>query len=102
MEVAALPTPQAEAEYVVQTIEALLGGISHFSVDSGRGGDGVGHNLGFNDIAVLYRTHAVGEELQQAFTRSGIPFQRAARKDVFQRADVRKVLALLAQRGRAT
>ena len=81
---------------MVETIESLLGGISHFSVDSGRSGDGVGSNLGFNDIAVLYRTHAMGEELQQAFARSGIPYQRAARKDIFQRADVRNVLALLA------
>ncbi|HEY3377107.1 MAG TPA: UvrD-helicase domain-containing protein [Armatimonadota bacterium] len=93
--VTALPTPQAEAEYVVQTIESLLGGISHFSVDSGRSGDGVGTNIGFNDIAVLYRTHVVGEELQLAFTRSGIPFQRAARKDIFGRPDVRQLLAWL-------
>ncbi|MHB9131606.1 MAG: UvrD-helicase domain-containing protein [Armatimonadota bacterium] len=95
VEVAALPTPQAEAEYVVQTIEGLLGGISHFSVDSGRSGDGVGNNLGFNDIAVLYRTHTLAEELQQALERSGIPYQRAARKDIFQRPDIRKVLAAL-------
>ncbi|HOF87796.1 MAG TPA: UvrD-helicase domain-containing protein, partial [Armatimonadota bacterium] len=94
-DIAAAPTAQSEAEYVVATIEALLGGISHFSVDSGRGGDGIGENLGFNDIAVLYRTHAVGEEVQQAFQRSGIPYQRAARKDIFQRADIRRALAAL-------
>ncbi|MHB9023807.1 MAG: UvrD-helicase domain-containing protein [Armatimonadota bacterium] len=97
LEVTALPTPGAEAEYVVQTIEGLLGGISHFSVDSGRSGDGVGMGLGFSDIAVLYRTHALGDELQQALQRSGIPYQRAARKDVFGRADVRRALALLAE-----
>ncbi len=95
LELSTLPTSAAEAEYVVERIEALLGGISHYSVDSGRSGDGTGANLGFNDIAVLYRTHAVGEELQQAFARSGIPYQRAARKDVYLRPDVRKVLALL-------
>lgn len=94
IEIAGLPTPPAEAEYVVQTIESLLGGISHFSVDSGRGGDG-GTDLGFNDIAVLYRTHSMGEEVQQALERSGIPYQRAARKDIFRRADVRRVLATL-------
>lgn len=94
--VSALPTPRAEAEYVVQTIEGLLGGISHFSVDSGRGGDGTGHNLGFNDIAVLYRTHALGEDVRLALERSGIPYQRAARQDIFRRPDVRKVVALLA------
>jgi len=96
VEMAALPSPAAEAEYVVQTIEGLLGGISHFSVDSGRGGHGVGQTLGFSDIAVLYRTHAVGEEVQHALQRSGIPYQRAARKDLFQRADIRAVLAHMA------
>lgn len=30
------PTPEAEAEYVVASIEGLLGGISHFSINSGR------------------------------------------------------------------
>ncbi len=93
--VPALPTPAAEAEYVVQTIEALLGGISHFSVDSGRGGDG-GTSLGFNDIAVLYRTHAVGEALLPALERSGIPYQRAARAELFGRPEVRAVLDDLA------
>ena len=95
VEVASLPTPAAEAEYVVQTIEGLLGGISHFSVDSGRSGDGVGKNLGFNDIAVLYRTHSIGEEVQTAFERSGIPYQRAARRDITQHPQIRRVLALL-------
>ncbi|HEX2948373.1 MAG TPA: UvrD-helicase domain-containing protein [Armatimonadota bacterium] len=95
VDVAGLPTPQAEAEFVIKSIESLLGGISHFSVDSGRSGDGVGNNLGFNDIAVLYRTHTIGEELQEAFERSGIPYQRAARRDIFHRADIRRTIALL-------
>lgn len=97
VQVVTLPTPAAEAEYAVQTIEALLGGISHFSVDSGRSGDGVGNNLGFNDIAVLYRTHAIGAELQLALERSGIPYQRSARQDIFRRPDVRRVLAQLTE-----
>jgi len=92
VEVAAMPTPGAEAEYVVQTVEGLLGGISHFSVDSGRGGEGA-TELGFNDIAVLYRTHALGEEVQAAFERSGIPYQRAARQDIIRHPEIRRVLA---------
>ena len=31
-----LPTERAEAEYIVKTIEQEVGGISHFSMDSGR------------------------------------------------------------------
>lgn len=101
LDLTALPTPPAEAEYVVQTIEGLLGGISHFSVDSGRGGDGTDTTLGFNDIAILTRTHLLGEEVAHALERSGIPYQRAARKDVFQRKDVRNVLEYLAAHPRA-
>lgn len=97
IEVAALPTPAAEAEYVVQAIEALLGGISHFSVDSGRGGDGTGHNLGFGDIAVLYRTHALGEAVLQALERRGIPCQRTARRDLLRHPRVRALLARLGE-----
>jgi DNA helicase-2/ATP-dependent DNA helicase PcrA len=92
IEVAAMPTPGTEAEYVVQTVEGLLGGISHFSVDSGRGGEGA-TELGFSDIAVLYRTHALGEEVQAAFERSGIPYQRAARRDIIRHPEIRRVLA---------
>ena len=36
----AAPTERAEAEFVVQTIEGLIGGHSFFSIDSGRAGSG--------------------------------------------------------------
>ena len=36
----AAPTERAEAEFIVQTIEGLIGGHSFFSVDSGRAGRG--------------------------------------------------------------
>src|SRR5262249_1715248 len=60
------PTDRAEAEFVIQTIEQLLGGHSFFSIDSGRttGRDAAADNLtfadplSFADIAVLYRTDA--------------------------------------------
>jgi superfamily I DNA/RNA helicase len=33
------PSPQAEAEFIVKRIEESMGGISHFSINSGRGGN---------------------------------------------------------------
>ena len=92
---ARLSSHAAEAEYVLQTMEGLLGGISHFSVDSGRAGEETGTLLGFDDIAVLYRTHSAGEAMCEALTRSGIPFQRASRAELYQHPQVRKVLAFL-------
>jgi DNA helicase II / ATP-dependent DNA helicase PcrA len=71
----AAPTDKAEAEFIVLTIEGLIGGHSFFSIDSGRGGAG-GANLSFSDFAVLYRTDAQSAPLIEALARSGIPFRK--------------------------
>jgi len=66
----------AEAEFVVHTIERLLGGSTFFSFDSGRvDGDG-GSDLSFADVAVLYRTDAQSPALVEALSRAGMPFQK--------------------------
>jgi len=71
------PTDKAEAEFVVHTIEQLIGGYGFFSLDSGRveGGE-TQSNFSFSDFAVLYRTDAQAEVLAEALARSGIPFRR--------------------------
>ncbi len=70
------PTERAEAEFVVQTLEQLLGGHSFFSLDSGRSvSDGV-QDLSFSDFAVLYRTEAQTPAIIEALSRSGMPFQK--------------------------
>jgi DNA helicase-2/ATP-dependent DNA helicase PcrA len=69
------PSEQAEAEFVVHTVEQLLGGHSFFSMDSGRVDSTTEAALSFSDFAVLYRTEAQAEALTQALTRSGMPFQ---------------------------
>jgi DNA helicase-2/ATP-dependent DNA helicase PcrA len=61
---------------VVHTTEQLIGGHSFFSLDSGRSVDGRVADLGFGDLAVLYRTDAQADALVVAFDRSGIPYQR--------------------------
>ncbi|HRZ40158.1 MAG TPA: ATP-dependent helicase [Candidatus Omnitrophota bacterium] len=70
-------TDKAEAEFVVHTIEQLVGGTSMFSQDSGRvesHGEGA---FSFGDFAVLYRLKNQARELKKAFERSGIPFSVA-------------------------
>ncbi len=70
------PSVKGEAEFVVQRIEELLGGISSFSINSGRGGDqDQGTGLSFGDIAVLYRSSQQAGALSEALTRRGIPIQ---------------------------
>jgi superfamily I DNA/RNA helicase len=70
------PTERAEAEFVVQTLEQLLGGHSFFSLDSGRSvSDGV-QDFSFSDFVVLYRTEAQTPAIIEALARSGMPFQK--------------------------
>jgi DNA helicase II / ATP-dependent DNA helicase PcrA len=67
-----------EADFVVRTTDALVGGVSHRSLDSGRvdGRDAVTDALSFSDIAVLYRTDAQSGPVLEALTRAGIPVQK--------------------------
>jgi len=81
-------SPQAEAEFVVQRIEELMGGISHFSIDSGRGGEKATERS-FRDIAVLYRLTQQAEYLIEALERRGIPFQIINVKPFFMHREIR-------------
>ena len=60
LDVYGVATDKAEAEYVVHQIEQMVGGISHFSLDSGRA-DGATPVAArsFADFAVLYRLSAL-------------------------------------------
>jgi DNA helicase-2/ATP-dependent DNA helicase PcrA len=68
-----------DLEFVVHTIEQLLGGHSFFSIDSGRSGSDAQPNqpaLGFADFAVLFRTGDQASTLIDAFDRSGLPYKK--------------------------
>jgi superfamily I DNA/RNA helicase len=74
IELHTMPTPASEAELVVRRIEEFMGGISSFSLASGRGGDrGAGRSFG--EMAILYRLTRQAEELATALNRRGIPYQ---------------------------
>jgi DNA helicase-2/ATP-dependent DNA helicase PcrA len=94
------PTEDAEAEFIVQTVERLIGGHSFFSIDSGRAeGSDLG-NLSFADIAVLYRTDAQLPALVKALSRSGMPFQQRSHTPLMEHPGVARLTDLmLAARG---
>ncbi len=71
-------TDRAEAEFVVHTVERMIGGSTFFSMDSGRAQAYEGQDLSFSDFAVLYRSDAQADALVEAFARSGMPFQKHA------------------------
>jgi DNA helicase II / ATP-dependent DNA helicase PcrA len=81
-----LPNPATEGMFIARTIDAMLGGSSFFSLDSGRA-KASAQELGFRDFAVLFRLNAVGDALEEAFGASGIPFQRARKNRPEEEAD---------------
>ncbi|WP_327038862.1 UvrD-helicase domain-containing protein [Micromonospora maris] len=64
-----------EADFVVRTVDELVGGLSHRSLDSGRI-DGRSTTLSFSDIAVLYRTDSQAAPIVDALSRANIPVQK--------------------------
>ena len=70
-------TDRAEAAWIAQAIDRLLGGASFHSLDTGRADGHAGGKLALADMAVLYRTDAQAVALGQALTRAGLPFQRS-------------------------
>jgi DNA helicase-2/ATP-dependent DNA helicase PcrA len=89
------PTEASEAEFVVKTIEQLIGGHSFFSVDSGRSSGQSASSLAFSDFAVLYRTSAQATALSQALARSGIPYQCRTHDRLIEQPGVQAVLQYL-------
>jgi DNA helicase-2/ATP-dependent DNA helicase PcrA len=69
-------TDRAEAVFVAQEINRLVGGTSHWDMYRGSERSGpLATNLAFGDIAVLFRLHSVGRLLEEAFSKEGIPYQ---------------------------
>ncbi len=84
------PSPEAEAEFVVRRIEELMGGISNFSINSGRGGGENGAaDKSFRDFAVLYRLSKQARILSDALTGRGIPHQVVDSAPFFMKPGVR-------------
>nr|WP_246221029.1 ATP-dependent helicase [Phytoactinopolyspora mesophila] len=83
---------RTEAAFVSRTIDQLLGGTSLHSRDSGRVDDDGEDQIGFGDIAVLYRTSGQAGAVMDALTRAGYPFQRHSHDRLVERPGVRTLL----------
>jgi DNA helicase-2/ATP-dependent DNA helicase PcrA len=93
---------RAEAEFVVRTVDQLLGGSSFFSLDSGRASSSArDHGLSFAEVAVLYRTDAQAAPLAEALERAGMPFQKRSHDRLADHPGVRAVVRVLRDPGAA-
>lgn len=91
-----LQSDRAEAEFIIKTIETLMGGTSYFSLDSQRvDSTEITEEVSFSDFAILYRTGSQLSSLQEAFERSGIPFQAAQPGGLVDLPDTQLVLGIL-------
>ncbi|MBF0190165.1 MAG: UvrD-helicase domain-containing protein [Magnetococcales bacterium] len=82
----------AEAEFVVRTLEAMMGGHGFHAMDSGQAD---GHAVGeyaFSDFAVLYRSDALSVPVCQALERAGIPYQKRSHNRLRDHAGVKALL----------
>jgi uncharacterized protein (TIGR00375 family) len=78
-----------EADFVVRTIDELVGGLSHRShdsrVDSRSTPTGA---MSFSDIAVLYRVDAQAAPIVDALSRAGVPVQKRSHDRLLDRPGV--------------
>ena len=89
-------TEQAEATFVVRTIEQVIGGASFHAFDSGRVDSDGTQGLDFSDFAVLYRTDRQSGALMDALTQAGLPFQKRSHDRLADRPGVDAILDELA------
>jgi superfamily I DNA/RNA helicase len=92
----------SEADWVVGEVEAAVGGTDMLNAGESAGET---RGRGFQDFAVIYRTHAVAKALKSRLETVGIPYQVAGEGSPYERPEVRSVLAglrFLANQGEET
>lgn len=88
-------TEFAEADFIVETIESLMGGHSFLTVDRGGVLGNAELELSFSDFAILYRMESILEPICKALNRSGIPFQKRSHERLIEQPSVSEILQLL-------
>ena len=85
------PTDKAEAEFIVSTIENMIGGHSFFSLDSDRS-EGQAEDYSFSDFAILYRTSTQLKPILEALQRSGMPYVKLSNDLLCENKHIRNLL----------
>jgi superfamily I DNA/RNA helicase len=82
-----------EADFIVRTVDELVGGLSHRSLDSGRVDSRAiaPGTLSFADLAVLYRTDAQAAPIVEALSRAGVPVQKRSHNRLRDRGGVQVI-----------
>lgn len=85
---------RAETDYILQTIDLKMGGVSRQSKDLKNIEDN-DDAYKFSDFAVLYRTHLQGKVIEEAFLKAGIPYQMVGAIPFYDRTEIKDILSYL-------
>ncbi len=85
---------QSEVVAIGKMIEALVGGISFFSMDAGKVDMDNQKEYSFADFAILCRTRKQYETFINVFEKQGIPFQTADKKSLFEINGICQLISL--------
>lgn len=78
-------TSYSEADWIASEIERMIGGVRHFSIDSGKSdGNEIEGVSGFGNFAVLCRTAEQFSQLKKAFMNHAIPFSVYGEKPFYE------------------
>ena len=82
-----LATEKSEAEFIVRTIEQMIGGVSFFSMDSKISG-GESRINSFSDFVILCRTKSQFSSFIEAFHNHNIPYQIVGEEPFFKQEPI--------------
>lgn len=85
--------PWKEADFIVQKIQRLSGGIDMVQTDNfSHDADNSFH---FSDIAILFRTKERGRILEESLKKSGIPYQLVTKKAWYSKPEIQIIFSFL-------
>lgn len=89
-------SPGAEAELIVSQIEELIGGADSFSRSNGQSCDtALADGLSFSDFAILFRLGRQADEIAEALSKRGIPYQLVGVTPFYMESKLRPLYQLL-------
>ncbi len=91
-----MPSDRSEADWIAASIEAAIGGVRSFSMESGiSDGEATADNRGFSDFAVLCRSSFLFDALTEAFGNHGIPYQTSGTESMLGQEPYRQAVRSL-------
>jgi superfamily I DNA/RNA helicase len=99
--------PYSEADWIIAKINQLIGGTDlnqasdinqakdFKNLNFNKSNESNLTNLNLSEIAVIYRTHFLAENLKKTFFKSGLPYQAIGDESIFLDQKVKKIINIL-------